>query len=391
MELDQVVEKRINIAIIVTFLILLPCFLFDDQDDIIRLYSFACSYIILQYIRDFMFTIPWKHWLGYSFIGAHSLVVFLLIAVDQSFISQIFLLVLIGEIVFTYSLRLSLAFSILAYIGFIMGKWIAFDFPGWETMSFMIPRVTEFIVVIGFSYLVKRTMQQKIQLEKAFERIKKSSLQLEEKTIIQERKRIAGEMHDVTGYTFSSAIIGMEAIKQMIDNDPHAAKQWTTNIRSQLQQGLEQIRFSVRQLQESHFFIDFPTAMMTLIDDTEQQTGIQVTSQMDIDKSSCSSNQEITLYRALQEGLTNGLRHGRANWFQFTLTTKDQMIYFYLADNGTGVRSANFQKGFGLSAMEERINVLGGRLNIYTKPTGHAGFAYEIYLPSESLHKEEVG
>lgn len=72
--------------------------------------------------------------------------------------------------------------------------------------------------------------------------------------------------------------------------------------------------------------------------------------------------QEKALFRALQEGLTNGIKHGKSSAFIFLLNYDTNNLRFHLQDNGTGCDKIVF--GFGLSAMEYRIREVGGILDI---------------------------
>jgi signal transduction histidine kinase len=90
---------------------------------------------------------------------------------------------------------------------------------------------------------------------------------------------------------------------------------------------------------------------------------------------------EITIYRALQEGLTNGIRHGSSTVFQFSLTHQGEYIQFTLSDNG----KPPFQivPGFGLNAMKERVEDVGGKLRISSKDLA-SGVTLEITIPLQT-------
>lgn len=82
---------------------------------------------------------------------------------------------------------------------------------------------------------------------------------------------------------------------------------------------------------------------------------------------------KIGLYRILQEALSNGVRHGHATRQSVTLTTDAAGLTLEVADNGTGFDAAAvlrepLQAHFGLQGMRERVNVLGGSLDIQSAP-----------------------
>src|SRR5690606_12710879 len=93
-----------------------------------------------------------------------------------------------------------------------------------------------------------------------------------------------------------------------------------------------------------------------------------------------------TLYLALQEGLTNGIRHGKASRFEFSLKLVGDTIRFQLANNGE--KYINQQFGFGLKTMRERIERLNGTMHLASQDS-HA-CVLRIVLPNEKelLEKE---
>ncbi|WP_058308915.1 sensor histidine kinase [Gracilibacillus massiliensis] len=381
--MDNFVEKKMPIAILITQLIMLPLFALDDQANLMLLYSFVSIYVIIQYLRDFIFRVNLDNQIGVYYLIAQLLLLAVIISVDQSFISQVFLLILIGEMVYHHSLSSSIIFASFAYISFVLGKWIAFDFPALSSMTFIIPRITEFLVVFTFSYLVKLSISQKQQLQKAYEKMKTSTLQLEEKTIMQERKRFAREMHDSIGHSFSTSLIGLNAVKTLIVSEQDQAKDMLNQVYRNLELGLQEVRKSVRDLQESHFFIDFYQAVSSLIQETIEQTGVTIDSEINVQEYSMTPKQEIVIFRALQEGLTNGLRHGQANQFYVYLVTNKEGILFRLSDNGNVMENFEENLGFGLMAMKERVEELDGVITIQSKNTTMGGADIIIELPPQ--------
>ncbi|SHM70482.1 sensor histidine kinase [Gracilibacillus kekensis] len=379
--MDNFVEKKMPIAILITQLIMVPLFALDDQANLTFLYFMVGIYVMIQFLRDFVFRVNLDDQTGVYYLITQLLLLAVLISVDQSFISQVFLLILIGEMVYHHSLTSSIIFTSFAYMSFVLGKWIAFDFPSLSSMTFIIPRITEFLVVFTFSYLVKLSINQKHQLQKAYEKMKLSTLQLEEKTIMQERKRFAREMHDSIGHSFSTSLIGLNAVKTLISSEQDQAKNMLNQVYRNLEEGLQEVRKSVRNLQESHFFIDFYQAVSSLIQETIEQTGVVIESEINVRKFSLIPRQEIVIYRALQEGVTNGLRHGKANRFHVYLVTNKEGILFRLSDNGNAIENFEENLGFGLMAMKERVEELNGVIKIHSINTKLGGADIIIELP----------
>lgn len=94
-------------------------------------------------------------------------------------------------------------------------------------------------------------------------------------------------------------------------------------------------------------------------------------------KEELSKDQKLVIYRALQEGLTNGVRHGQAKHFTFELFHADEEIIFRLEDDGNG--ADEIKHGIGLEAMQERVKRVGGTM--FVRSEKGKGFTIEIQIP----------
>lgn len=90
-------------------------------------------------------------------------------------------------------------------------------------------------------------------------------------------------------------------------------------------------------------------------------------------------HENITVYRIVQEGLTNVARHARASRVRVTLARESRAIALTIADDGAGAPDWASAPGFGLVGMRERIEALGGTLDITSPASG--GFAIHATLP----------
>ena len=206
-----------------------------------------------------------------------------------------------------------------------------------------------------------------------------TAVALTDKFILEERTRLIGEIHDTVGHTLTTIIIQIEAGKRLIHTNPTIAKEKLDMSQEQIRKGLNEIRNSLRLLNDrDQGSIEYLFSLRTLIYDTEKSTGVTIKSDIKLTKS-LSAKHQVVLYRALQEGLTNGIRHGNSNFFSFHLNHSDDWITFRLEDNGEGV--AEIKYGLGLSMMKERVEDLNGEL--YIQSEKGKGFNIEIFLPFE--------
>ncbi len=87
----------------------------------------------------------------------------------------------------------------------------------------------------------------------------------------------------------------------------------------------------------------------------------------------------LTIFRAVQEGLTNVQKHAHASRVDVTIERDDTAIRLSLADNGAGNADARAEAGFGLLGLRERVEFLGGKLSHGARAGG--GFELMVELP----------
>lgn len=228
----------------------------------------------------------------------------------------------------------------------------------------------------GIQYL-KNNLENKVEertrsLEKSMQL---TSEALAEATVYAERTRIAQEIHDIVGHTLTSTILQIEAGKRLLDKDRDSAVVRLKEAQDMVRHSLSEIRNSVHMLKEDKYY-DIEEALHQLISETERNTGVSIHSIIDPIEH-LSLMQKKVIYHALQEGLTNGIRHGRCSEFSFSLRDNGSLVQFRLADNGTG--SSRIEMGFGLKMMRERVKQLKGTLSIDSEPD--KGCLLRINLP----------
>lgn len=199
-----------------------------------------------------------------------------------------------------------------------------------------------------------------------------------EKAILEERNRIAGEIHDTVGHTLTSVLLQIEAGKKLIGKQSiDIALEKLDNSQRQIRDGLQDLRKSLFMLKEGTEIVeDFVPSLESFIQKTMSYTGIQVDYDISTDLR-LFAPQKYVLYRALQEGITNGIRHGGARHFEFSLRRRNRQIEFLLQDNGSGVDEIFF--GLGLTAMNDRVRELNGSMHIESERG--QGCTITIWLP----------
>jgi signal transduction histidine kinase len=211
----------------------------------------------------------------------------------------------------------------------------------------------------------ERAEQLMTALEKANEQLASYATQAEELAMTQERNRLAREIHDSLGHTLTIVNVQIEAAKAVMETDPNRALDAISKVQDLAQQGLTQVRESVAALRESPVR-DRPLeeAIRPLIGEVES-SGIIAEFQVTGEPQALEHKVALALYRAAQEGLTNVFRHARASRVDVLLDFRPDEVCLEVKDNGVG--SAQTGGGFGLLGIRERMQLLGGSLEVHTK------------------------
>lgn len=195
-----------------------------------------------------------------------------------------------------------------------------------------------------------------------------SSYQMDQMLILQERTRIARNIHDSLGHLLTNSLIGIDTAVHLLDKDPLKAKQYLKMIKGTLQQGLNDMREMIYTMQDDKTsFIELLPTIRLLLYETERNTGVRIIEDFPAESLKLNSASEMAIFRMIQEGLTNGIRHGKSTFFQCIMAIDDSSVGVLLEDNGVGFCINQSFEGFGLRSMRERIEEVGGQLTVLSE------------------------
>jgi signal transduction histidine kinase len=380
--MDAQLNKRITLILTIIVIGATVVLLLHTTEFSIGLCLLSCIYITVLLIRDYVLKVELHRMTGILFLFFQLALAFVISVWSESFFAQIYILILIGEFTFYHSRNHSIIFTIMSYACCVLSLWIYRQFPPFEQIYYVLPRVIEYFAIFGISHLAKIAFQQKNQLARDNEQLRIASIELERKAKLQERIRISREIHDSVGHTLTSALTGLQTAAHAIGKNHYSlALEMIDRTKENILSGLDDVRTSVHLLRENIPGHQFLPELIGLINETKKQTNVEITYEIDTTMPDLSPMIEITIYRALQEGLTNGIRHGSSTYFQFSLIYHAEYIRFTLSDNG----KPPFQivHGFGLNAMKERVEDVGGELSISSKDFP-SGVTLEITIPFQT-------
>ena len=256
-----------------------------------------------------------------------------------------------------------------------------------ESLSVLVGLAMHFLAV----QLILTFYRQYIALDRTLKELDESKRELEkayavvaEVTALEERQRIAKDIHDTAGHSLATVIMQTEAARRIIDEDPEDAKVKIMAANLQAKHTLERLRESIHLLSNVEEHVTLKNALEKVIHETTDGTEIVIRSE--IEDAEVSPAKFRFLCNTLKEGLSNGLRHGKATAFWFELKVERGYIYFLLSDNGKGA-AEDMQAGFGLTTMEEKAKSFGGVIKVVSEP--NEGFELYLVLPEDE--KENHG
>lgn len=217
------------------------------------------------------------------------------------------------------------------------------------------------------------------ELEAANQQLADYAARVAELARTEERNRMAREIHDNLGHYLTVANVQIRAAQAVMASDPQKALAALDRAQRLTEDGLAAVRQSVSALRESPLSgRTLAEAIRLLVEETES-SGIAASFSLRGEPVALDPKTELTLYRAAQEGLTNVRKHAHATQVDLVLEyNAGSQVALGIADNGVG-QTAVTAEGYGLLGMQERVEMLGGQMQLESTPG--EGFLLAISLP----------
>ena len=200
---------------------------------------------------------------------------------------------------------------------------------------------------------------------------------------LEERRRLARELHDSLGYTLTISMVQLENAAKLIGEAPKEAQEIVETVRERLASGLEDLRATLTSLRDHEISADvLQEAMQRLIGEFSVTTGIAVRPRLLKAVPPLTDAQATVLFRAAQEALINSFRHGQAEDVCVSLEIEDDNLVLKVKDDGRRVTPSG-GSGFGLSGVHERVEQVGGSLRVNRAPEG--GVTLTLRLPLKGV------
>jgi PAS domain S-box-containing protein len=213
-----------------------------------------------------------------------------------------------------------------------------------------------------------------------------------------ERRRIARELHDETGQALTGLLVGLRTIErsQSIAEAVELAQQ----LRGVVAQSLVDVSRLARGLHPSILDdVGLSAAVTRYVEEFAQLHGIAVDLQIGLDSDRLPLLVQTTVYRVLQEALTNVAKHAGGRHASVRLAREKATIELKVQDDGPGIKrrrapgraARSHRGGLGLEGMRERVALLGGSVRIESEPGAGTTVTARIPVQSALLPESDSG
>ena len=245
--------------------------------------------------------------------------------------------------------------------------------------SLLLGLVVALTAVIRLRVLERRSEDERLAMEEAEQRMRALSQQLVA-TQEEERKKLSRELHDQVGQMLTA--LRMELGR--IDRLRSAAETGVGSAVAECRQLVDNMVRTVRDLAlglRPSMLDDFglEPALEWYVRDVSRRYGLTVELSMEGDFDDLPEPYRICIYRAVQEALTNCVRHARASHVGVTVNEHSGELTVSVTDDGVGINPLRRADGLGLRGIEERVRELNGAVTIRSSPGG--GTTLTISLP----------
>ena len=211
--------------------------------------------------------------------------------------------------------------------------------------------------------------------EKTRQRADELSEQVETLAATLERTRIAREIHDSLGHTLTDLDIQLEVAQKLRSRNLQQSFQAVDTAKILARQCIEDVSQALHQMRQSDF--DLKSTLTSLMAQLRQNSQLKVQFEFNLPQLNLYKSYQI--YCIVKEAMMNVQKHARASQVIFCGNAKAEYIILDIKDNGIGFDSEKKFTGFGLQGMMERVQLLGGKIEIKSALT--QGTQVQIKLP----------
>ncbi len=266
--------------------------------------------------------------------------------------------------------------------------------PAWQTWWF---RVVAVVLVLGGAFTIYRLRMRSIerynrqlrqQVDERTHEIEALFEKTKELAIVEERNRLARDLHDSAKQKAFAALAQLGAVRSMITHDSNAAQSHLLEVEDLVYEVIQELTFLIQEmypmaLKEKGLI----TILREYIYEWESRNEIHVNLAVSHEQR-LPLEIEQALYRIAQESLANIARHSHASRVSINLNYKDKDSEMVIMDNGCGFSLDQKPAGVGLRTMRERATMIGGSVEISSSPG--KGTTVRVHVPIQEVESPNL-
>jgi signal transduction histidine kinase len=235
------------------------------------------------------------------------------------------------------------------------------------------------VITLAVMLLVRRVVGDRERRAQIAERERDLAAR---EAVVEERARIARELHDVIAHHVSMIVLQAGAERRVLDGANSSTREVLETVERTGRSALTEMRRLLGMLRgdanepltPQPGLTDVPTLVTQL-----REAGLRVDLHVEGERRELPVGLELSAYRIVQEALTNALKHAGEARASVNIRYGSDSLELEIADDGTGASTPMSSGGHGLVGMRERVALYGGRLDAGRRPSG--GFAVRVLLP----------
>jgi two-component system sensor histidine kinase DesK len=218
-----------------------------------------------------------------------------------------------------------------------------------------------------------------VRLSDALRELQMAREELAHQAVTEERLRMARDLHDLLGHTLSLITMKSELAGRLLKKDPLTATEQVHEVERVARQALRDVREAVAGYRQRTLRGELDGARQIL-----EAAGVECT--IEYEPQSLPSGIDIVLAWVVREGVTNVIRHSRAQSCLIRITSSDMYVRAEISNDGYPRKEGStIEWGSGLSGLSERVSNAGGKLEVGRQPTSNGpGFQLSAEIPIEA-------
>ena len=270
---------------------------------------------------------------------------------------------------------------------FLAATWVELALDVRDAYPLLSDLVFTGVIVVGLPWLAGRALRERRERADELQAVAAQLAAEREQTahlaVLDERNRIAREMHDVVAHSVSLMVVQAGAARRMMETEPDRSRAALLATEEAGRQALAELRRVLGLLRGSPDPVELEPqpglGQLEPLVERARASGLDVEVSVDGPARELPAGIDLAVYRVVQEALTNTLKHAGAARARVALQWSDDALALAVVDDGAGAAVPPQRSGHGLVGMRERVAAYGGEVE--AGPAQPSGFAVRARIP----------